>query len=99
MDRMQAELEPLLEVIRYHIPPVWLDNALAGAVAVGVVGLVLALWGGRVFRPALVLVFAAGGVWVGLAGNQWLGLGQWPTSWLWWYRAASNAVRSSSCAA
>ena len=77
MDRMQAELEPLLEVIRYHIPPVWLDNALAGAVAVGVVGLVLALWGGRVFRPALVLVFAAGGVWVGLAGNQWLGLGQW----------------------
>ena len=60
MDQMQAQIEPLLELIRYHFPPEWLNNAVVAAVVAGVAGLVVALWGARVFRPALVLVFIAG---------------------------------------
>ena len=77
MDQLPSGIEPVLELIRYHVPPAWLSSALAGAGVVGFLGLILALWGTRVFRPVLVLAFAAGGAWVGLAGNQWLGLGQW----------------------
>jgi hypothetical protein len=77
MDQIRAEIEPLLELVRYHLPPELLDHALIAAGVGGLIGLVLALWGVRLFRSGLVLAFVAGGVFVGLAGNQWLNLGQW----------------------
>ncbi|UCG33476.1 MAG: hypothetical protein JSU68_02350 [Phycisphaerales bacterium] len=77
MDQVRAEIEPLLEVVRHHVPPELLDHALIAAGLGGLIGLILALWGVRVFRSALVLAFVGGGVLVGLAGNQWVNLGQW----------------------
>jgi len=77
MEQLQADLEPFLELIRYHVPPLYQQNALGGAVVLGGIGLVLALWGVRVYRSVLVLAFAGAGAWVGLAANQWLGMGQW----------------------
>jgi hypothetical protein len=77
MDQFRAEIEPLLELVRHHMPPELLDHALIGAGIGGVCGLILAIWGLRIFRPVLVLCFVAGGACVGMAGNQWLQLGQW----------------------
>lgn len=76
MDQIRVEIEPILELVRHHMPPEVLDHALVGAGIGGVIGLVLALWGVRLFRSVLVLAFAAGGILIGLAGNQWLNLGQ-----------------------
>jgi hypothetical protein len=77
MDQLRAELEPLLELIRHHVPPVYQQNALGGAALLAVFGLILALWGVRVYRAGLVVAFAGVGAWVGLAADQWLGMGRW----------------------
>ena len=77
MNELRTELEPMLELLRYHVPAEWISNAMTVAVVAGLLGLVMASSGVRIVRGVLVLAFTGGGVWAGMATNQWLGLGPW----------------------
>lgn len=77
MDTVIESWKPLLDTLRNHLPAELTSNALVSVALTGVAGLVLALWGAKVFRAALVLGFLGAGIWGGLVADQWIGLGRW----------------------
>ncbi len=77
MNSVLESWESILETIRHHLPAELTSNVLVAAGVTGVVGLILSLWGAKVFRAAIVIGFLGLGAWGGLAADQWLNLGMW----------------------
>lgn len=77
MNSVLANWESILQTIRHHVPAELTSNVLVVAGLTGAIGLVLSLWGAKVFRAAIVAAFVGLGAWGGLAADQWLNLGMW----------------------
>ena len=70
MNSVLANWESILQTIRHHVPAELTSNVLLAAGLTGAIGLVLSLWGAKVFRAVIVVAVLGLGAWGGADGGS-----------------------------